>query len=235
MPPRTFLLVFCAVLTGPAVACGWWGDGEHRSASPAQLVDAQGRPLERVDAMQDPELMLLYGDRFRSGNGAPRDLNLAHHWYRLAAEHGHPGGQYNLALMLEQGIGVVADPAAAARWYRAAAGQGDVHAQHHLGRMYLDGRGVARDPVAGLAWLRRAAEQGHAEVFTLLAEGYATGVAGTVDEDAAYQWYWSAVREGDPLASRRLAELEGRLSAPRRTAAVTRAEALGQTWEGTSR
>jgi len=222
--------LFLALASGPVLACGWWGDGENSSVDSSIVVDAAGREVESRDPMQDPALMVRYGDRFRTGQGAPRDLNLAVHWYRLAAERGHPGGQYNLALMYDIGLGVVQDPARAVHWYRQAALQGDVHAQHHLGQMLLDGRGTGRDPRQGVDWLEAAARQGHAEVFPLVAEAYARGTGVAPDPVAAYRWYWLAAERGDGAARQRSGELAGLLDPRQRARARAEAATLAAGW-----
>jgi len=45
-------------------------------------------------------------------------------WYRLAADQGDAGAQYNLGTMYDFGRGVRQNYAEAVRWYRFAAGQG---------------------------------------------------------------------------------------------------------------
>ena len=208
---RVLCLLTCLLSAELALACGWWGDGEERGVSDVQLVDADGRPTRRGDPMESPARMVELGNAFRTGVGAPRDLNLALHWYRLAAERGHPGGQYNLALAYELGLGVVRDQAQAAHWYLQAARQHDVHAQHHLGRMLIDGRGVARDEVQGVAWLERAARQGHDEVFLMLAEAYARGQGAAMDPGFAYAWCWLAETRGNASAPPLCEELAAQL------------------------
>jgi TPR repeat protein len=224
-------LVLLSLAPGLALGCGWWGDGEKDGSSDAQAVDADGNPVSVQDPMQDPLLMVRYGDRFRTGEGAPRDLNLAHHWYRLAAERGYAGGQYNLALLHENGIGVIRDEPQAVYWYRLAALQGDVHAQHHIGRMYLDGRGVARDEARGVHWFEKAAARGHAEVFVLLAQAYAEGRGVTRDDFTAYQWFWLAAQRGDAAALRRCTELARELGETITAAAVVAARLREVAWQ----
>ena len=227
------ILVLLAVHSG-AWACGWWGDAEHTGSASVQAVDASGRPVERPDPMQDPTLMVRYGDRFRTGEGAPRDLNLAHHWYALAADRGHPGGQYNLGLMYELGLGVARDDAEAIAWYRRAAEQGDVHAQHHLGRMLLAGRGAQADPASGLAWLERAARQGHDEVFLLVGDVYAEGRGVREDSASAYVWYVLAAGRGIVGATDRRDRVASSLDARELAAAETRARELAAGWSVTA-
>ena len=45
-------------------------------------------------------------------------------WYRMAAEQGLAGAQFNLGVMYDNGRGVLKDEAEAVRWYRMAAEQG---------------------------------------------------------------------------------------------------------------
>jgi TPR repeat protein len=52
--------------------------------------------------------------------------------YRLAADQGHAGGQYNLGDMYEHAKGVAKDMAEAARLYRLAADQGNADARSRV-------------------------------------------------------------------------------------------------------
>ena len=73
-----------------------------------------------------------------------------------SAEQGNSWGQYNLALMYDQGQGVTQDYKQAVYWYTKAAEQGDAEAQYNLGLMYVKGEGVPQD----YAWFNVAAAQG---------------------------------------------------------------------------
>ena len=66
-------------------------------------------------------------------------------WYRLAADQGDAGAQYNLGVMYDNGQGVPQNYAEAVKWYRLAADQGDASAQYNLGVMYDNGRGRAAE------------------------------------------------------------------------------------------
>jgi TPR repeat protein len=216
---------------GVGFACGWWGDGESDGTDGVVTVAADGSETRAgVDPMRDPVTMVRLGNGFRTGNGPPRDFNLALHWYRLAAERGHPGGQYNLARMYEHGLGVRRDDAEAARWYLRAAEQDEVHSQHHLAEMYREGRGVPRDARRSLAWFEAAAGQGHYEVFPDLAAAYQQGQGTAVDLRRAYLWWWLAAAEGDAAAAERLAELRGRLEVDAVAGAEAEGRALRSGW-----
>ena len=64
-------------------------------------------------------------------------------WYRLAAEHGHVGAQFQLELERPSVRDVPRDDAV--KRYRLAAEQGDAFAQLRLGIMYAAGTGVPQD------------------------------------------------------------------------------------------
>jgi localization factor PodJL len=88
--------------------------------------------------------------------------------YRAEAAAGDAAAQNDLAVCLEQGLGVPADPSAAATWYRASAAQGFAPAQFHLGECYEHGTGVPRDLEQARAWYQRAAGHGLGQARTAL-------------------------------------------------------------------
>ena len=182
----------------PVLGCGWWGDGEGDDPLRVLVIRADGTTARDNDPDQEsPEAMIRIGDRFRTGSGGLLDLPMALHWYRAAAQRGIAAGQYNLAMMYEQGLGVARNYRQAAQWYRRAAEQDDVHAQHHLGELYRQGRGVPLDPVKAAHWLVRAAEQGHAEVFATVAGLYWEGNGVLRNELLAHVWWRLAADHGD--------------------------------------
>ena len=121
-------------------------------------------------------------------------------WYRLGAEQGYAGAQFNLGVMYDRGKGVPEDDVEAVRWYRLAAEQGDADAQSNLGVKYANGEGVPEDDVEAVRWYRLAAEQGYAGAQLYLGFMYAQG--GGVPKDAvhAYAWLSIAAAQGDTNA-----------------------------------
>jgi localization factor PodJL len=63
------------------------------------------------------------------------DYETAVRWFTEAAEHGVTDSQYNLAVLLESGLGVPKDLTAAYRWYALAARGGDKEAVRRRDRM----------------------------------------------------------------------------------------------------
>ena len=96
----------------------------------------------------------------RLGLGVPLDLAKAQHWYRTAAEDGHPSAQLALASLLQE-----TDPSESARteavkWYRAAADNGHADALLSLGQVHELGLGVPRDLNAAHSFYSQAAKRG---------------------------------------------------------------------------
>ena len=76
-----------------------------------------------------------------TAKGVPRDDAEAVLWFRVAAEQGHDGAQFNLSVMYAYGRGVRQNEDEVARWSHAAAEQGNANAQYGLGVLYANGRG----------------------------------------------------------------------------------------------
>jgi ATP-dependent protease ClpP protease subunit len=77
-------------------------------------------------------------------------------WLPLARG-GSAAAQFNIAALLEKGLGVAADPAEAAHWYLQAAERGDAQAQLKIAGWYEAGTGVTKDLEKAREWYTRAA------------------------------------------------------------------------------
>lgn len=110
------------------------------------------------------------------------DLPLAFKEFRAAAETGDTDGQYNVALMYEQGIGVAKDERQAVLWYEKSAEQGNSNAQFNLAVLYENGRGTAVDFAQANQWYRKAAAQGDALAIGNLGMLYVRGDGVTADK-----------------------------------------------------
>lgn len=126
---------------------------------------------------------------------------------RRAAEAELPSAVYLLAVLTEQGVGVVADPAAAAQLYRHAAERGQRSAQLRWGLALIEGRNVAPDLVEGESWLRRAALAGDAEAAALVGNLYVRSGGLPPNYAEAAGWYRRAAEAGNKTAARALGSL----------------------------
>jgi TPR repeat protein len=94
---------------------------------------------------------------YRSSNDMEEALKL----YRESAEQGNAFGQYNLANMFSNGIGINENQTEAAKWYKKSAEQGYAEAQTKLGYMYESGIGLNKDLEEAKKWYKKAADQGN--------------------------------------------------------------------------
>ncbi len=101
----------------------------------------------------------------------------------------HPEAQFRLAIMYQNGLGMVANAEKAAGYMRAAAEQGHPLAQHGLGFMYMQGECLAKDSAQAVHWLRLAADQGLAGSLTTLAMMYQHGDGVPQDLEEARRLY----------------------------------------------
>ncbi len=95
-----------------------------------------------------PEVIVAQAER-RDFEGR---AHLAFMLYRRAAEAGLPDAEFNVAIMLDSGRGVIANAAEAATWYARAATHGNRRAAYNLGQLYAAGEGVPKNEGLARAW-----------------------------------------------------------------------------------
>lgn len=115
------------------------------------------------------------------------DYAQAIEWYKKAADHGDPDGEFALGVSYALGHGAAVDYAQARRWLTAAANQGQVEAQYDLAIICEQGNGAPPDRDLAAHYYQMASDQGMAKAQyrygLLLAKGASVG-----DRIAAYQW-----------------------------------------------
>ena len=79
------------------------------------------------------------------GDFAPPDFATVARYLEMAAKRNHPGAQFALYQLYEQGRGVAKDHAKALDWLSRAAYQGHGDAMYFFARRYADGRITAAD------------------------------------------------------------------------------------------
>lgn len=124
---------------------------------PKNEIEA-GKWFKRAAEQNDPRAMWFLSTLYERGRfGLPQDFVEKRKWLFRAAEQGHINSQTALALLHDNGEGLVKDPYEAAKWYTRAAMQGDQHAQFTLGGRYENGVGVRQDYVLAHMWFNLAA------------------------------------------------------------------------------
>jgi hypothetical protein len=93
------------------------------SSSIGNALDLEA--LRAKGATGDADALFRLGTAYQNGDGVELDFGLAAAHFRLAAERGHPGAQYNLAVLMLGGLGVEPDAPGAYRWLSLAANGND--------------------------------------------------------------------------------------------------------------
>jgi len=151
----------------------------HFTTLLARALSAAGRTAEAVELYRDAadrgdvRAMVSLGLISETGDGAPRDLQLAYSLYERAAEGGSPDGAVNLAVALVQGVGIERDLERAAKLLQTASEAGSPTATYNLGVLAQDG--LTGDAGSALELFKRAAElgepRGYVAAAILLDEG----------------------------------------------------------------
>jgi hypothetical protein len=105
------------------------------------------------------------------------------------ADEGNVEAQHRMAIMYQNGLGLVKDDKQAFFWMKKAADQGYAMAQHGLGFMYMHGECVDKDEAEAVKWFTRAAEQGLAGSAMTLGLMYEQGQGVEKDTAKAQEWY----------------------------------------------
>ena len=108
------------------------------------------------------------------------------------AEAGEAEAQFRVAVMCQNGLGVVVNAGRAVGLMRAAAENGHALAQHGMGVMLLFGECAEKNESEAANWFRRAADQGLVGSLSTLAMMYEQGLGVTQDLDLARRLYEEA-------------------------------------------
>lgn len=127
--------------------------------TPSSEKNSPVSELRKKALAGDAAAQLGLGFLYNRGDGVPRNLEQAVHWYHKAANQGNNIGQNQLGVMYAHGDGVPKDSAQAVKWYGKAANQGNPAAQTNLGLMYFKGEGVLKDLVIADMWFNLATAQ----------------------------------------------------------------------------
>ncbi len=132
-------------------------------------------------------LMTAEDQNLSSGIAAfeAKHFNTAYPLLKPLAEAGNTEALYRMAIMCQNGLGMVANEQKAFEYMKQAAEQGHPLAQHGLGFMYMQGECVEQDGREAERWFLQAADQGMTGSLTTLALMYKDGTGVEKDEKKA--------------------------------------------------
>jgi TPR repeat protein len=105
------------------------------------------------------------------------------------ADQGVPDAQYRMAIMAQNGLGMVENELLAFKYMRDAAESGFPLAQHGLGFMYWQGECVEANGAKAVEWFKKAAEQGMTGSMATLGMMYKEGNGVEKNVEEARKWY----------------------------------------------
>ncbi len=108
------------------------------------------------------------------------------------AEGGDAHAQHMLAIMHQNGLGVVPSDELGLKWMMKSAKQGYAIAEHGIGFMYLEGECVEKNGAKAVEWFTKAANQGLQGSMTTLAMMYEQGTGVEQDSAKAKELYKAA-------------------------------------------
>jgi uncharacterized protein len=199
---------------GSAPAQRRWAESLERAAStPAEFQQAHKWYYLAATQGDVSAQKKLYEYYWNGKTGAPiREEALA--WLeRAAGDGGDAGAQYQLALHLERGEDVKADPMRAWELYSQAAIAGHAAASFEVARHLREGKLVEKNLNEAYAWFEKAATAGHAPAALVVAEMSLHGEGCARDPMRALRWATVArdrrVPEADPLLREIATALKG--------------------------
>jgi TPR repeat protein len=108
------------------------------------------------------------------------------------ADQGNAEAQYRMAIMAQNGLGMVENELMAFKYMRSAAESGLPTAQHGLGFMFLQGECVEQNSEKAIEWFRKAADQGMTGSLVTLGMMYKDGNGVEQDLELAKKYYREA-------------------------------------------
>ena len=167
---RTILLIVGIICSASSFA---------QSPNPTQ--SSINQPTSSVDSK--PPSLFEQGQKYRHGDGVPKDPQKAMELFNAAIAQGDYDGETGIAFLYELGEGVPKDLAEAITHYQNAASHGSLWGKYWLGMMYSDGNGVPRDPKKSFELISEAANGGLQEAELSMAIAYFNGISAGVDQD----------------------------------------------------
>jgi len=181
---------------------GFYGDVIEQIQKALSLIRVgEGmRDPQKISSGPAPgEVHFRLGWKYKTGQGAERDLEKAFHWFEKAAKQGHPEAQFETARCYYFGEGTEEDAAEAAVWFEKAAMQGHVEAPFYLGGLYWFGEDFERDEKKALNWWFLGASNGEPDCqHNLAAHYFSLGEKDPANYRKAYYWYRQAAEHGLP-------------------------------------
>ena len=184
----------------------------YKAKSPFELL-SESAEMGNADSQCNLGRSYFFESEAQKHNIEP-DVQKALYWLEKAAGQNHEESLFLLGQIYGQNIWVKRDPEKSAAFYQRAVNLGHAGAAFNLGEIYEAGNGVQEDPAKALDLYKKAALGGHAKAAYYVAIDYlipdfAMKFGVQVDKEEARKWLLLSANNGEPLAQKKLAELDG--------------------------
>jgi TPR repeat protein len=141
-------------------------------------------------------------DLYRNGKEAQKKgtIAVAADMFQQAADMGHPGAQYELALLYKVGRRPLPQDLPKARGLFGKAAAGNPAAAYEYGNMLQEGLGGEKNCKEAQRWLQRAAEAGMVDAMTALGEAMLHSCNGEKNPTGAARWLKAAAEQSNVSA-----------------------------------
>jgi len=152
--------------------------------------------ISKAEKSGDPYYQFMQGvDAYEA-----TDFKSAAEIFMELAKSGYVSAQYQLAVMLDSGLGFQEDHAQSAIWYQKAARKGHVEAQYNLAIAYATGEGIRHDMQKSIYWMKKSALDGNINAQYNLGLIYIMGNGVNVNFEEGMLWWKLAAKNGDGMA-----------------------------------
>lgn len=173
-------------------------------AAGKETQNLENQYIKESEQLSTAALNELGNDYFIGRKGKNKDYVQAEHWYRKAAEQGHPLAQYNMGVMYYNGYGVAKDYTQAVSWYQKAAKQQHSLAQNNLAIMTLRGLGTTKSSSEAISWFRKSIALDNAKAQYNFGLMYLNGEGIKQSFGEALNWFLKAAAQDHDSAMNNL-------------------------------
>lgn len=182
----------------------------YQNAKSCQKDDAKAIELyEKASLLGHPLASFYLAIAYMNGSsGVAHDQFKSHELYMHAAVNEIVPAMYEVALMLERGLGCLQNFSEAAFWYEEGAKRGHLESFNNLGVLFKDGHGVVQDEAKCFICFSRAAEGGLPEGLYNLGQLYDQGIGCEIDHEKALEYCRNAAFKGHAKAKEIIKKLQ---------------------------
>ena len=206
MKKFNIILVLIAIVC--VISCGhnanYKSSAEKNDNTKSSVPEVYCDELDRLAENGNAEAQYKMGIFLSTGKDIEKDAEEGFKWFLKAAEQGHPGAQYAVALSYHLGVVntnydtvVHKNETEVFKWLTKAANQGEQDAMIDLANCYREGVGTAVDYKKAAKLVRKSAESGYSRGQYAMGVYYVDGIGVQKNSNEAFKWFAKAAEQGN--------------------------------------